>query len=67
MLPILLARHLSAGQAAQANKQIESLVQHFIDQRNAERKAKNFKKPDEIRATLKCMGIELMDSNDGTT
>ncbi len=59
-----MARFPQAGM--QAGKQLESLVQHFIDQRNAERKAKNFKKADEIRATLKAMGIELMDSKDGT-
>ncbi|MEX2680574.1 MAG: DALR domain-containing protein, partial [Candidatus Sigynarchaeota archaeon] len=60
-----MARFLQAG--ARATRQIESLIQHFIDQRNAERKAKNFKKADEIRAMLKGMGIELVDSKDGTT
>jgi cysteinyl-tRNA synthetase len=60
-----MARFPQAG--TQAGKQLESLVQHFINQRNAERKTKNFKKADEIRATLKAMGVELMDSKDGTT
>jgi cysteinyl-tRNA synthetase len=60
-----MARFAQAG--IQAGKQLESLVQHFIDQRNAERKAKNFKKADEIRAMLKAIGVDLMDSKDGTS
>ena len=60
-----MARFSQTG--AQATKQIDAIVQHFIAERDAERKAKNFKKADEIRTMLKGMGIELMDSKDGTT
>ncbi|NMC07627.1 MAG: cysteine--tRNA ligase [Candidatus Lokiarchaeota archaeon] len=55
-----------AKASAQTGKQLDSLIQYFISQRDAERKARNFKKADEIRDTLKAMGIELMDSKDGT-
>ena len=38
----------------------------LIDDRNAARKAKNFKRADEIRDTLAEAGIELLDGSEGT-
>nr|MDO8115451.1 hypothetical protein [Candidatus Sigynarchaeota archaeon] len=43
------------------------LARYFIEERNQERKAKDFKKAEETRAFLKSAGIELMDGKDGTT
>jgi cysteinyl-tRNA synthetase len=44
-----------------------SKVHTLIDDRNAARKAKNFKEADCIRDELKAMDIELEDHKDGTT
>jgi cysteinyl-tRNA synthetase len=44
-----------------------SKIERLIDERNAARKAKNFKEADRIRDELKAMGIELEDHKDGTT
>jgi cysteinyl-tRNA synthetase len=45
----------------------ESKVVALIDERNAARKARNFKEGDRIRDELKAMGVELEDKKDGTT
>jgi cysteinyl-tRNA synthetase len=45
----------------------EQKVVALIDARNAARKAKDFKESDRIRDELNGMGIELLDSKDGTT
>jgi cysteinyl-tRNA synthetase len=42
-------------------------IEGLIDQRNAARKAKNYKESDRIRGELKAMSIELEDMTDGTT
>jgi cysteinyl-tRNA synthetase len=42
-------------------------IDKLIDDRNAARKAKNFKEADRIRDELHAMGIELEDHKDGTT
>jgi cysteinyl-tRNA synthetase len=42
-------------------------VERLIGERNAARKAKNFKEADFIRDELKAKGIELEDHKDGTT
>lgn len=42
-------------------------VESLIDQRNAARKARDFKRADEIRAQLASMGVEIKDSPQGTT
>ena len=39
----------------------------LIEQRNAARKAKDFKETDRIRDELAAMGVVLKDSKDGTT
>nr|MDO8108890.1 cysteine--tRNA ligase [Candidatus Sigynarchaeota archaeon] len=62
---VYLDRFKPAGK--DAGKQLDILVRHFIEERNQERKAKNFKRADEIRVFLKSAGIELMDGKDGTT
>jgi cysteinyl-tRNA synthetase len=45
----------------------EAGVDRQIAERNAARKAKNFKEADRIRDELAAMGIELEDKKDGTT
>ncbi|HTS42526.1 MAG TPA: DALR domain-containing protein, partial [Xanthobacteraceae bacterium] len=45
----------------------EAHVECLIGERNAARKAKNFKESDRIRDELAAMGIELEDKKDGTT
>jgi cysteinyl-tRNA synthetase len=60
-----MARYKPASK--DAGKQLDALVQYFIEQRNQERKSKNYKKADDIRDFLKAAGIELMDGKDGTT
>jgi cysteinyl-tRNA synthetase len=42
-------------------------VDELIAARNEARKAKDFKKADEVRAQLKAMGVEIMDTPAGTT
>jgi len=42
-------------------------VKQLVDQRNAARKAKDFKESDRIRDELAAMGVVLKDSRDGTT
>jgi cysteinyl-tRNA synthetase len=44
-----------------------STIERLIDERNATRKAKNFKEADRIRDELNAIGIELEDHKDGTT
>jgi cysteinyl-tRNA synthetase len=44
----------------------EQEIQGLIDERNRARKAKDFKRADEIRDTLKAKGIQLKDSAGGT-
>ena len=44
-----------------------SKIEGLIDERNAARKAKNFKEADRIRDELKAKGVELEDTKDGTT
>ena|SRR5271157_3500743 len=63
------ARYMNrfASTTKEAGKQLDALLQYFIEQRNQERKARNFEKADEIREFLKAAGIELMDGKEGTT
>ena len=42
-------------------------IEQLIADREAARKAKDFARADEIRNKLDTLGIELMDSADGTT
>ena len=44
-----------------------SLVESKIEQRNAARKSKDFKRSDQLRDELLAMGIEIKDSAQGTT
>lgn len=46
-------------------EELDSVVQKMIDEREAARKAKDFKKADEIRDKLKEMGIVLEDTPQG--
>jgi cysteinyl-tRNA synthetase len=45
----------------------ESRIDALVNDRNAARKARNFKEADRIRDELKAMDIELEDHKDGTT
>ena len=44
---------------------LDSEIEDLIEQRNAARKEKDFKKADEIRDKLLSMGIVLKDTRDG--
>jgi cysteinyl-tRNA synthetase len=44
-----------------------AVVSTLIDERNAARKARNFKEADRIRNDLLTQGVELEDRKDGTT
>ena len=44
----------------------KSEIENLIHQRNEAKKDKNFQKADEIRETLTCKGIQLMDTANGT-
>jgi cysteinyl-tRNA synthetase len=45
----------------------DAAIEKLIDERNAARKVKNFKRSDEIRDELAANGIVLEDSATGTT
>jgi cysteinyl-tRNA synthetase len=45
----------------------EARINNLITERNAARKARDFKEADRIRDELKAMGVELEDKKDGTT
>ena len=45
----------------------ETEVNKLIEERNAARKAKDYKKSDEIRNKLELMGIKLQDDGDKST
>jgi len=48
-------------------KEEEKKIQRMVDDRNEARKQKNFKKADEIRQSLKALGIDIEDKPDGTS
>jgi cysteinyl-tRNA synthetase len=45
----------------------DARIENLVAQRNAARKAKNFKEADRLRDELAAMGLELEDRKDGTT
>lgn len=45
----------------------EARIAGLIEERRAAKKAKNFARADEIRASLLAEGVELMDGPQGTT
>jgi cysteinyl-tRNA synthetase len=57
--PVVEATAIDAGTAAQ--------VERIIAERNAARKARDFRRADELRAELAAMKIALTDNPDGTT
>ena len=44
---------------------LDADIEALIEERQAARKARNFRRADEIRDQLKDMGIVLMDTKDG--
>lgn len=46
--------------------EVETEIERSIEERNAARRAKDFKRADEIRKELKARGIELEDTKEGT-
>ena len=54
------------GQSA-STKVIDGLMNYIIEDRKAARAAKDWGKSDQIRDTLKALGIQLKDNKDGTT
>ena len=61
-------RALGFSKRPQSQRKVdEQKVVALIDARNAARKAKEFKESDRIRDELTAMGIELLDTKDGTT
>jgi len=63
------AAALAAGRSARASAAglSDDQIQHLLDERIAARKARDFKKADEIRGRLADAGIDLKDNPDGTT
>jgi cysteinyl-tRNA synthetase len=51
----------------EAAKNLDKKIDDLIVERNAARKAKNFREADRIRDELAAMGVVLKDSKDGTT
>ena len=45
----------------------ETVIADLVEQRLAARKARDFKRADQIREELASQGIVLMDNKDGTT
>ena len=60
------AAQSSEGQGGSA-KVIDGLMNYIIEDRKAARAAKDWGKSDQIRDTLKALGIQLKDNKDGTT
>jgi cysteinyl-tRNA synthetase len=61
-------RALGFSKRPQSQRKVdEQKVVALIDARNAARKGKDFKEADRVRDELAAMGIELLDSKDGTT
>jgi cysteinyl-tRNA synthetase len=59
---------MKASRGSEATKIIDrEQVAALVEQRNAARKAKDFKESDRIRDELAAMGVVLKDSKDGTT
>ena len=63
-----IERDSGSGRAnTDASRAIWHKIDALIAERNAARKAKNFKESDRIRDELAAMGVVLKDSKDGTT
>ena len=60
------ASQSAEGQGA-STKVIDGLMNYIIEDRKAARAAKDWGKSDQIRDTLKALGIQLKDNKDGTT
>ena len=57
---------LAETRAAAANTQIAPEIQALIDDRAAARKARDFKRADQLRAELEARGYEVKDNRDGS-
>jgi cysteinyl-tRNA synthetase len=57
---------LDLGREAKAGWQPSDEIQHRVDERDAARAAKDFATSDRIRDELTAMGLEVMDTPDGT-
>ncbi|MGC1677088.1 MAG: DALR domain-containing protein, partial [Candidatus Binataceae bacterium] len=62
----ILALGLDETRAAAANAEIAPEVQLLIDDRAAARKARDFKRADQLRAELEARGYEVKDNRDGS-
>jgi len=67
VLALGLAEEAAQSKNESLSVETESYVKNLIEERNEAKKAKNFKRADEIRNTLKEKGIILEDSPSGTT
>ena len=57
----------SAEGQSNSSKVIDGLMNYIIEDRKAARAAKDWGKSDQIRDTLKALGIQLKDNKDGST
>jgi cysteinyl-tRNA synthetase len=64
--PALWLEGIKASKAGQIDISPDE-IEHLIIERSQARKAKNFKRGDEIRDMLLAKGIQLLDSAQGTT
>ncbi|BEH11898.1 MULTISPECIES: cysteine--tRNA ligase [Geobacter] len=64
--PVAFAERLKSRKAAALPIEA-SEIERLIEERNAARKARDFRRADEIRDTLAAQGILLLDSAQGTT
>jgi cysteinyl-tRNA synthetase len=62
----VLALGLAETRAAAANTQIAPEIQALIDDRAAARKARDFKRADQLRVELEARGYEVKDNRDGS-
>jgi cysteinyl-tRNA synthetase len=67
VLGLGLAEEALQAKNESLSAETESYVKNLIEERNEAKKAKNFKRADEIRNTLKEKGIILEDSPSGTS
>jgi cysteinyl-tRNA synthetase len=67
VLGLSLTEEVALSKNENLPTETENMIKKLVEERNEAKKAKNYKKADEIRNTLKEKGIILEDSPSGTT